>query len=129
MFCLRSGPLGIFVLFFVSIHFTLYKLCAVQRKVCSTIEGVQYGGGRSSLWVWVRSTDQSYHQYRGGISSVWTRVCSTDQSPSVRMRVCSTKLPKLYRGSLLVVFIRENDLLHTIPLLLRFYPTVIVSKS
>ena len=43
--------------------------------MCSTVEGIQCGGGTPSVWMWVCSTDQAHHQYRGGRSSVRMRVC------------------------------------------------------
>ncbi len=63
----------------------LYKIstpgnvCAVQWRVCSTVEDIQYSGGIPS----VRGRDiisavEGYNQYSGGISSVqWRDIIST----------------------------------------------------
>ena len=42
------------------------------------VEGIQYGGGISSIRWKIFSTDVSHHQYRGGASSVQWRACSMD---------------------------------------------------
>ena len=44
------------------------------------VEGIQYGGGISSIRWKIFSTDMSHHQYGGGVSSVQWRVCSIDLS-------------------------------------------------
>ena len=42
------------------------------------VEGIQYGGGISSIRWKIFSTDASHHQYGGGASSVQWRACSMD---------------------------------------------------
>ena len=42
------------------------------------VEGIQYGGGISSIRWKIFNTDVSYHQYGGGASSVQWRACSMD---------------------------------------------------
>ena len=44
------------------------------------VEGIQYGGGISSIRWKIFSTDVSPHQYREGTSSVPWRACSIDLS-------------------------------------------------
>ena len=107
----------------------MYKLFAVRWRIPS----VQWR---------VFSTDVLRHQYGGGTSSVRWRMCSTVEgmqyipvtpsvrmchiiskeegvqygpvTPSVQWRVCSTGLPKLLRGLLVVEYIRkEKDILQT----------------
>ena len=43
-------------------------------------EGIQYGGGISSIRWKIFGTDVSHHQYGGGASSVQQRACSMDLS-------------------------------------------------
>ena len=47
------------------------------------VEGIQYGGGISSIRWKIFSTDVSNHQYGGGASSVQWRACSMDLSHQV----------------------------------------------
>ena len=42
------------------------------------VEGIQYGGGISSIRWKIFSIDVSRHQYEGGTSSVQWRACSID---------------------------------------------------
>ena len=44
---------------------TLYKLCAVRARMCSTSEDVQYESSRSSVSARMCSTNQAHHQYKG----------------------------------------------------------------
>ena len=44
------------------------------------VEGIQYGGGISSIRWKIFSTDVSHHQYEGGASSIQLRACSIDLS-------------------------------------------------
>ena len=44
------------------------------------VEGIQYGGGISSIKWKIFSTDVSHHQYGGGASSVQWRACRMDLS-------------------------------------------------
>ena len=44
------------------------------------VEGIQYGGGISSIRWKIFGTDVSHHQYGGGASSVHWRACSMDLS-------------------------------------------------
>ena len=79
------------------------------------VEGIQYGGGISSVRWKIFGTDMSHHQYGGDASSVQWRACSMDLSHhQYRRRVCSTWLPKLLKGELVAVFICENNILQTI---------------
>ena len=51
-----------------------------EQTFCSMVEGIQYGGGISSVRWEIFSTDVSHHQYGGGESSVQWRACSMDLS-------------------------------------------------
>ena len=44
------------------------------------VEGIQHGGGISSIRGKIFSIDVSHHQYGGGASSVQWRACSVDLS-------------------------------------------------
>ena len=53
------------------------NVCAVQRRLLSTVEVVQYSGGLTSVqWRANISTVEAV-QYSGGLTSVQWRLCST----------------------------------------------------
>ena len=89
--------------------------------MCSTGDDAQYGGGFSVQ----RSTPsvQKRHTFSAEEDVPYGSVTS-----SVRMKVCSTGLPKPLRGLLVVVYNWENDILQTISnsnldlMLLLLYP-------
>ena len=105
----------------------------LHKTVCSMVEGVKFGSSTSLVQkrhiistakgvqyipVTVSTFEGLQHKailYRKGISSVQRRVCSTYQLQSVRSRVCSTRLPKLLRECLWLLFIGENDFLQSQP--------------
>ena len=80
---------------------------------------VQDGGGYA-VWIWYTITaEDTHHQYGGGYA-VWTcyTICMVEGvqcrsvTSSVETKVCSTALPKLFRGLLVIVyFFGENDIL------------------
>ena len=61
------------------------------------VEGIQYGGGISSVRWKIFSTDVSQNQYGGGASSVQGMQYG-NVTLSIQRRVCSTCLPKLLNG-------------------------------
>ena len=68
------------ILYIKTTSATLYVLSAVQWRVSSTVEGIQYRGGMPSVRWRVFSTDMSHYQYGGGTSLVRWRMCSMDLS-------------------------------------------------
>ena len=54
-------------------------------------EGIQYGGGISSIRWKIFSTDVSHHHYGRGASSVQWRACSMDKSNHQYRGGCATK--------------------------------------
>ena len=58
------------------------------------VEGIQYGGGISSIRWKIFSTDVSHHQYGGGPEGMQDGPVTS----SIQRRVCSTWLPKLLKG-------------------------------
>ena len=93
------------------------------------MEGMQYRSGTKEVHhqhgrryaVWICHTfSAERHSF-----STDARVQYKSVKSLVRMRVCSTGLPKLLKGLLVVVFTSENDILQNLDfILLWLYPDV-----
>ena len=95
--------------------FTLYELCEVRARICSTSEDVQCESGTSSVQARMCSTSKVHlHykqgctvrirrifsasedlQYKQGTSSVQARMCSTNQSHHQYKQGCAVQASRL----------------------------------
>ena len=77
------------------------------------VEGIQYGGGISSIRWKIFSTDVSHHQYGGGASSLHWRACSIDLSHQDGCAVhgyqnCSRGSWRLYLSGKMIFYRQYN---------------------
>ena len=79
------------------------------------VEGIQYGGGMSSVRWKIFSTNVSHHQYGGGASLLQWRACSMDLSHQYRgecavhgYRHCSRGSWWLYLSGKIIFYKQSN---------------------
>ena len=78
-----------------------------NRHTFITDTGVQYGGGTSSKLMRMCSTEEAHHQHGRGYVVQICHMISTDEDMHYRTT-------KTVQGVWMVVFIWEDDILHTI---------------